>query len=450
MSKSAPSSSRHATTGGTPKAPATNDTPRHSATHQPGRNRRREGRLSGGKFEVSVRDKDGVIFGLGRNLPISRKMQLQRRLYYIFAGLIAVLVVGVLAAGWLSVNVIQPNQPIVTVNGVNVPQKMYRFMVAYLAQDRWNQLQAANAQQAQLQEQIANTKDQTKAAALNLQLTTVQSSINSLQTSFSQTQVDSDAMDQLIWDQLIQQATPGYLRSDPKGAAGLQLTSTQINGAYSAFVKAFPAGQSISNFLSQDNMSKSDLISALDVKLRYNAMNQYQQSFYKSPTRQVDFARIEFNSLSKAQADLAKLRKDPSQWNTLAKADSLDVNSRANNGDMGYAALGQQDQGLEIWFLDPARKVGDISGVLTETGGTFDIVKILAIDPSRALDSTTLASLKANALNSHWLNGKRDLPPTKVSSPNTDMETSAANVPQTPNLNVSFGTSSGSSTLPSP
>jgi hypothetical protein len=441
MSKSAPSSSRRATTGGAPNdAPA----PRHDAKYQPGRNRRREARLKSGRFEVSVRDKDAVIFGLGRNLPISRKIQLQRRLYYVFAGIIGLAIVAVLFAGWLSVNVIQPNQPIVTVNGAQVPQKMYRYMVAYMAQDRWNQLQAANAQQAQLQETLANTKDQTKITTLNAQLTAVQSTISSLQTSFSQTQVDSDAMDQLIWGQLIQQAIPGYLRTDPKGAAGLQLTTKQINDAYAAFAKAFPAGQSVSSFLSQDNMSKSNLLSAIEVKLRFNAMDQYQQSFYTSPTRQVDFARIEFNSKSKAQADLAKLRKDPTQWDAIVKVDSIDANSRTNNGDMGYAALGQQDQGLEGWFLDPSRKVGEISGLLVETGGTFDIVKIIAIDPARTLDSTTLASLKSNALNSHWLTGKRDLPPTKVIGPNTDMETSAANVPQTPNLNINFGTSSES------
>jgi hypothetical protein len=416
---------------------------RPTGRYQPGRNRRRDGRVAA--VIEGRRESRPVLLGLGRNLSAAQRTRLQRKLYFIFAGVVAAVIVLVAVFGVVNINIIQPNLPIVTVNGVNIPQKDYRYMVAYLAQDNWNKLQAAQAQVSQLNAQIAAEKDPTKQAALKAQLQAAQTQVSNYQTSFTQTQIDQLAINDLIEDQLIQQATPGYIKSDPKARAALTVTPSQLNAAYVAFKKAFPAGQSLSNFESQNHIGDGDVKNSIAVVLRRNAMDQYQQSLITSPTLQVHFARIQFESLSQAQADLKILQKDPSQWNALAKKDSLDVNSRDNGGDMGWAARGQQDQGLEAWLFAPGRKVGEMSGIVKEVTGTYDIVRVIAIDPQHPLDSATVQSLKSNAL-SHWLTGLRNVPPTNHISPvNQDMLNSAANVPQTPALSSSTSTSTTTS-----
>ena len=240
---------------------------------------------------------------------------------------------------------------------------------------------------------------------------------------------------------MIQQTTPGFIKTDPKARAALTVTSSQINAAFAAFKKAFPTGESLGNFEARNHIGDGDVKNSIAVVLRRSAMDQYQQSLITSPTLQVHFARIQFEGLSSAQADLKILQKDPTQWNALAKKDSLDVNTRDNGGDMGWNARGQQDQAIEAWVFAPGRKAGDMtSQIIKEVAGTYDIVRIIAVDPQRPLDSTTVQTLRSNAL-SHWLTGLRNVPPTNNITPiNQDMLNSADNAPQTPSLSTSTGT----------
>lgn len=418
-------SSATTTRAGTPDVPAKN-------RYQPGRNRR-----TAQKAIIEGRRQDTpLILGYGRNLSAAQRTRVQRRLYYIFTGVVLAAVVGVLAFGWLSFNVIQPNQAIVTVNGQQIPQKNYRYMVAYMAQDTWNKLQAATVQENTLGAQIMAAKDPTLKKTLTNQQNAVQTTITSLRTAFSLSQLDQTASDTLIEDQLIQKGAANFAKTDPNAAGVLHVTQKQINDAYAAFGKAFPKGQSLGNFLSQDNLSAQNVKDMIAVTLRRSAMDTYLQSTYVSPVKQVHFERIQYDSQVKAAADLKTLATHPDQWAALAK-NSLDSSTRDKSGDLGWVVNGQQDQAVEQWAFDPARKVGDQSGVIKDVGGTFNIVRVLEINNSRAVDPTILSGLKSNAL-SHWLTGQRDLPPTKISSVNQDMFNNSFNVPQTPNTSVTF------------
>src|SRR5262249_16298242 len=182
-----------------------------------------------------------------------------------FAGAIALLVVAVVIFGIINVNVIQPGQPIVTVNGQGIAQRDYKAMVAYLAQDSNNQLQAANVKVTQLQQQVANEKDATKKTALQNQLTAAQTEDTNQQTSFTQTSIDQLAVDHLVEDQLIQQQIPGIEKNNPKATAALAITSQQLKDALAAFKKAFPLGQSYGSFLSKNGLSDAQIQAALKV-----------------------------------------------------------------------------------------------------------------------------------------------------------------------------------------
>ncbi|MBA3826239.1 MAG: peptidylprolyl isomerase, partial [Ktedonobacterales bacterium] len=415
----------------------TDETPvtRNGARYQPGRSRLKEYRIPG-KPEISGQRVDRPIFlGYGRNLTASKRYQLQRRLYFAFAGAVALLIVAVIAFGILNVNVIQPGQPIVTVNGQGIAQRDYKMMVAYLAQDTNNQLQAANAHVTQLQQQIANEKDAAKKTELQTQVSLAQTNVSTQQTGFTQTIIDQLAVDRLVEDQLIRQQIPLLEKSDPKAVGTLNVSKQQVNDALATFKKAFPLGQSFGSFLSKNNLSEDQIRTALGIGLRRTAMTTYLNSGLVSPTLQVHFARIQYDGQSKAVADNAKLAAvtDPAKkldlWNQLAHSNSLDVNTRDKGGDIGWAVRGQQDQGLENWLFAKDRKVGDYSAPVKEVSGTWDLLRIVEIDPARAVDATTLSNLKTNALD-HWLTGLRNLPPTDhISSTNQDMFNDAGNQP---------------------
>lgn len=373
------------------------------------------------------KDKRPIIFNYGRNLPSAMKTRIQKRMYLTFAGIIIAAIIGVVVFGWINFTIIQPGQPIVTVNGKPVPQRMYRYMVAYLAQDSYNQLQNDTKQVADLNAQIA--KDPSQKDKLTPQITTLQTVISSLQTAFTQTQVDQLAIDNLTEDQLIQVGATNFVKADPKLKGTFDVSTKELNDAFAAFKKAFPAGNTYSNFISKNGMSDDNVKSALLVKLRRSKMDTYLQSLVTSPTLQIDAQQMLFDNQQNAKNDLAKMTSGKAKWEDLVKSDSIDTNTRTKLGDLGWFANGQQDQELEKYAFDPQRKVGDMSGVIKEVGGQFVLLRIVGIDKARVLDSGTVSSLKSNAL-SHYLTGARNdanIPPY-----NQDMFNSANNVPQSP------------------
>jgi hypothetical protein len=70
---------------------------------------------------------------------------------------------------------------------------------------------------------------------------------------------------------------------------------------------------------------------------------------------------------------------------------------------------------VENWLFDPARKLYEISPILTENGA-YHIVQILNVDPARSVDSATLKTLKNNAL-SDWILIQRAILGSKITSP---------------------------------
>ena len=374
----------------------------------------------------------------GENLSAAQRTRIQRRLYLSFAGVMLAAAVLVIAYGILNVNVLEPARTMVTVNGTNIPQYNYRYEVAYLAQDEWNKLQADLGKQTTLQSQLSKTPAPTNATDLNAQLTAAQADLNTQETAFTQTSVDQLAINTIIEDQLIQHGMTNFQKSDPKGAAGLNVTSKQIDDAFTAFKKAFPAGETYSTYKSQDHLNDDNVKYAIAITLRRNAMDTYLQSLVVSPTKQVHLLRIQVDNKTKAQQDLTAITSKKSTFADLAKSDSLDVNSKGNGGDAGWIVQGQQDQAIEQWAFDPSRKAGELGPVIKDVSGTYNIVQIVEVDPSRVVSADTLSSLKGNALG-HWLTGQRDLPPNKISSYDQGMYTSTNNVQTVPSYSANPG-----------
>ncbi len=401
------------------------------------------------------RDGKPLVFGWGGHLSRSEKIVLQRRAVWSTTTAIVVLIVAVIVGFWVNVNIVAPAQPITTVNGHGIPQADFRKLLAVKAQLELNKIQGAHglfSQRDALNKQV--TAQQADVAAITKQITTLTAQIKTLpagtQRSNAEAQLaglkqkltDSQAVATTLSSQysdmtkntipLAQQLytqpqqtseSATWLQDDEVIREWLATQNSslnaQINPSSSAVDKAvkdftanFPVGSTYQKFLSSNNVSDNDVRAALTLNLRRTNMQTYVTSLVVSPTYQV-LARGITTSKPEEAATLLKQLKAGADFGKLAKAKSVDTVTNTKGGDFGWLARGQFIQNyaantsgtIENWIFDPSRKLNELSPVLTENG-SFHIIQILGIDPSRVVDSATLQSLKTNALN-NWLMSKR-------------------------------------------
>jgi hypothetical protein len=362
-----------------------------------------------------------------------QKNRIQSRAAYGFFAAIIILIVGVLVFGIIQQNILLPNATIARVNSHNISQDTYRKLLAYNAQDTWNQYSTLVQQQNQLATKLA--AGDASAAALNSSLTP---QIQSIEGSYAASQLEQTTIDQLVEDQLIQQGIARFVQKNPKLASKLEPSDAAISKKLNAFENAFPKGETYSQFLSKDNLSTADVRADIALELRRTSMQAYLATLLVSPTRQVHLRRIETSSAADAMKVFNLLNQKKITWEQAAKQYSLDPNTKGTGGDMGWVPPGTGDAGIELWAYAAGRNVNDITTTpIKDQSGTFDIVQILVIDPSRAVDATTLQDSQSNAL-SHWLSGQRANPSNSFGTPNSTMMGATRNLPTLPNLNATL------------
>jgi hypothetical protein len=379
------------------------------------------------------RDGKPLIFGWGGHLTRMQKNRLQNRAAYGFFAAIILLIVGVLIFGIIQQNVLLPNQTIASVNSHNISQDTYRKLFAYNAQDTWNQYNSLVQQQNQLSTKLA--AGDASAIALNNALT---AQIQTVEGSYAQSQLQTTTMDQLVEDQLIQQGITRFVQKNPKLASKLEPSDAAISKQLITFKNAFPKGETYSEFLSKDNLSTGDVRADIALQLRRTSMQAYLATLLVSPTRQVHLRRIETSTAADAMKVFNLLNQQKITWTQAAKQYSLDPNTKGAGGDMGWVPPGTGDAGIELWSYDAGRKVNDITTTpIKDQAGTFDIVQVLGIDPSRVVDATILQDSQSNAL-THWLSGQRANPGNSFTTPNSTMMGASRNLPTLPNLNATL------------
>ncbi|MGH2515683.1 MAG: peptidylprolyl isomerase, partial [Ktedonobacterales bacterium] len=317
------------------------------------------------------RDGAPLIFGWGTQLTRMQKQRIQRLAVFSFFGFVVVAILFVFIFGWFQQNVLIPNQAIVTVNSVGVPQSAYQKQLAYDAQDLWNTLQSEIKQQTVYQ--AAAAKGDKNASAQNQILT---SQIQANEANYQQTSITQAVITELVEDQLIQQHDSMLEQQNHVPAATLQPSSSAISAQLAAFKKAFPGNESYADFLSKNGITENDIRAAVAVRLRRDALQKYLAAQIVSPMKQVHLRRIQFNTLADAQRALTQIAKDPNNatlWSTLAKQDSLDATTKNTGGDMGWVVNYTGDQGIDNWAYAANRKVGDLTNPpLKDATGTYD------------------------------------------------------------------------------
>jgi hypothetical protein len=403
--------------------------PKGKSAKSAGTIRRQTARLEG------RRDGKPLIFGWGGHLTRTQKTRIQERTAYTFFGLVIVVILGVFVFGWIQQNILIPNQAIVTVNGTSISQDTYRKELAYDAQVLWNHLQSELQQQAALQPKLS--KNDPTAVQQNAVLT---EHIQTDEANYAQAQITQSTIDELVNDQLIQQGITRFEQQAHVAPSVLVPSSAAIDAQLAAFKKSFPKGETYAQFLQKDNLTDADVRAAIAIHLRHDLMQKYLASQLVSPAKQVHLRRIQTNTAAIAQKVYDQLRKNPNDdalWNTLAKQYTLDVNSKNVGGDMGWVPHGTGDAAIDNWAYTPGRKVGDLSGVIKDADGTFDVVQVLGIDPSRPVDPTLLKAAQDNAI-SHWIAGQKVAPGAHITTPDSTMLGASRNLPVMPNLNATL------------
>jgi parvulin-like peptidyl-prolyl isomerase len=426
------------------------------------------------------RDGKPLIFGWGKHLSHREKLQLQRRAVWGFTAVIGLALVLVLIDTWVNVNIIVPGQAITTVNGHQIPQSQYRKMAALQTLLKNNDLNGkhgliaqriADEKQDASELQIINTDTKTitslnaqikalpagpsqkrtdlqnQLKTTNQDLTNAQSKHSSLSASisaltnttipleqqvFTEPQVESDSVAWLQDDELIRE----WLANQ---SVALQNKINPSNGQVSASLRDLqnnvPSNTTYSNLLSQMGVSSNDIQSMMLIKVRRDNMQNYLASQIVSPAYQVLARSMTIDTKANAQSILKQLQADSgSDFGKIAKAKSQDSTTAPSGGSLGWLARGQYAMSestgtVDNWIFDPRRTINEISPVLVENG-SYRIVQILSIDPSRAIDSATLQKLKSSAL-SNWLLELKALPGTSVSQGDPNMMTDTSNLPPT-------------------
>ncbi len=421
------------------------------------------------------RDKKPLIFGWGGHLSHSEKIRLQRRATWTGAIAFAVLIVVVLVGFWVNLNVIIPGLTITSVNGQAISQSQYRKMVALKAQIEQNKIYGVHgltAQETSIKKQMAAQQNITSAAttqitnlqkqlkasgltsaqrtSLNTQITaqkkiqaTAQAKYTSLnsqytnlntntipleQQIYNQPQIGNDSASWLQNDLLIQQWLPTQSNAVQ---AKINPTQSEINTFLNGVKANLPVGTSYSSFLSKDSVSDSDMQAMSAVIVRRQNMQNYLASLEVSPQYQVLARMITLSTQKDANSILTQLQHG-GNFAKLAVSKSVDTNTNKQGGFLNWEARGQYAQAysaatVENWMFDPSRKLNQISPVIVENG-SYRIVQILGIDPSRAVDKPTLQTLQTNAL-SDWLLQLQALPSTKITPADQSMLLNTSNMP---------------------
>jgi hypothetical protein len=422
------------------------------------------------------RDGKPLIFGWGGHLSHNEKIKLQRRTTWAVAISFVVLILAVIVGSWINFNIIVPGLPITSVNGHSIPQSLYRKMVVFQAELAQNQLYGPKgltvqrdnvrkqiaAQEKSIsdtQTQITNLNKQIKALpvgpstqrtnltnqlnAAQKQLAKEQAAVTSsnqqygvltqntipqAQQNYNQSQVGNDSVSWLQQDELIREWLSGQSKAVQ---SRVEPTASAVSRGMADFKANLPTSTTYNGFLSKDGVSDGDMQAMMTINLRRQNMQAYLASIETSPAYQVLARSMTIDTKAHAQNVLKELQHG-GDFGKLAKPNSVDANTNSKGGSLGWLARGQYAQTysaaiVENWLFDPARKLNELSPILSENG-TFHIVQILGIDPSRPIDSSTLQTLKTNAL-SNWVLEQQGLSSTKITPTDQNKLLDPMNIP---------------------
>jgi parvulin-like peptidyl-prolyl isomerase len=350
------------------------------------------------------------------------------------AGLILLLVIGLLTYGWIQVNVIQPPQPVAIVNGQEISTGTFRDrvkLVQYNLQSQYSSLtgilavvgddaQARSTYQSQLNnvaQQLGNplfvgssvldgliqevlVEQEAKRRGI---LVTAQDLDQAIEENFGFSEqpavvasesasIPSPTASDLNPTPSAPGPTPSPLSTTPGAAVATPYTRDLFERNYQAFLT------NLGSFGVNDSAVRSEL----QAQLYRQRLGQTFEPEVPRVQEQV-WARHILVAEETLAADLLEQARSGADWEALAAEHTTDEAGKANGGDLGWFARGRMVEPFEAAAF--AGQVGDIVGPVQSDFG-WHIIEILGHE-DRELSDSDFQSAVALAFD-EWLSKSRD------------------------------------------
>lgn len=386
----------------------------------------------------------------------------QQRIIFIALGIIAALVVIILAFGYWRTTIAILDDPIATVNGVTLKVREYQARARY-------ESQVVLARLGQIQDAVSQFDSQDSSFAQIIQY--YQNQYAQEQTRLLQ--VPSQALEDIIDDELVRQeaarrgikVTPeeidreielgikenlGYTRPTLTPTAGPSPTATNtptvtltptstatpsisptatatLSATLTATPTEGPTGTplptqtplgpdayatevgKLKESIGKSRYSFDDYRKIVEAQLLRERLNDVLGQEIKTTAEQIHARHILVKTFEEATKVEERL-KAGEDFGKVAVEVSTDPSAQSNSGDLGWAPRGSFIKEFEdvAWQLNPLQ----ISEPVTTTAG-IHIIQLLEKDADHALDEAALANKRAEAL-TDWLQETRSAATTNI------------------------------------
>jgi len=398
----------------------------------------------------------------------SRKDQRRQIIVFAFMGIVAVLLVGTLVWGWYQANVIEPNEPIVVVNGQGVSTSLYQDMVRY---QRFQLQQQYLALQQRVQELQSDPDAGFLIQVYQQQMRTLEGSFMELSWRVFERLIDSELVrqnaeslgitiptDEEVDDEIRRlfgyytvPPTPGaptpthppYPTPTPIPTPTLAPTAT-VTTTTTPSPTPTPEGgtptptteptvtpiptsvpqeefdKSFTSWLQAAGLSEGDLREIMRREMLLDRAQRALRSHIPASADQVHIRHIQAVDAAAAKAILERAKAidfatNPEGFADLAREVSEDAITKDEGGDLGWSLheLLVDDYGPA--FADAAfalSKPGDLSGVVEGISVVGDeagwhIIQLIKRDPNRLIDGDQWDTLWNGAL-PRWLKQQKE------------------------------------------
>ncbi len=354
-----------------------------------------------------------------KQIARGRKVQQQQRLIFAGLGVVAVLVVGILAFGLYSELVLEPASPIAQVNGTPIRTDEYQKRVRYRRFMLYSDLEEVRNAMAQF-----DSEDESMQVVLDYYQQNIQQIESRLST------VGLDMLDEMIDGELVRQEAVsrglavtseeiekstleqfGYLPDRPTPTptpitATVPITATptptpsptpsreQAQKSYQDYLAVL---QRVADFTDEDYKK---LIAA---NLFYKKLQQLLADEVPTTAEQVHAYHILVETEEEA-LDVMKRLEEGEDFAGLAEEASIDPGTKDKGGDLGWFPRGVMVGPFEEAAF--ALQAGAIVTAPVQTQFGYHIIKVEGHEQDRELEPSALAMRRNSAL-SDWLEEER-------------------------------------------
>jgi parvulin-like peptidyl-prolyl isomerase len=352
-----------------------------------------------------------------KQIATSRRDRERQRWLLIGLGIVALLVIGLLAAGLYQEFVGKPSSPVAVVNGVPIRTDEYQKLWRYQRWNLQNYIARLESQKAQYQGQEGA---EFLTSYIDQLLQQAQSQLLSLDTFVLEQAIDRELIRQgaqkegiVVTPSEIQAEIEeqfGFVRNPPTPTPTPILTDTQAITqtptptvapmTLEEFQKAYE--NYLQTLKQVAGLSETDYKRLVEAELLQRKLEAVLQARVPTTAEQVHARHILVQNEEMARLVLNRL-KAGDDFAAVAKEFSQDTSTKDQGGDLGWFPRGRMvPEFEEVAFSLP---VGELSEpVKTQYG--YHIIKVEERDPNRPLDETALEEARAQALDK-WLQEQR-------------------------------------------